>query len=96
MNGKGFIISEEHDVFIPNDVVAQWRKKFTALPDLEAQMGKLSAVILQRGIMHPGWNCPAGWMAGCLAKDNAEAARDFGAPRKTVRQALAEREAARG
>jgi hypothetical protein len=73
MNGVGFVISAKHDLVIPVEVVDEWRQKFPDIVDLEAQMGLLASVILSKGRMHPGWSCPQGWMAGCLAKDNAQA-----------------------
>jgi hypothetical protein len=76
MNGVGFVISEKHGLVIPLEIVNGWKRRFTAIPDLEAQMQKLAAVILARGIMHAGWQCPDGWMAGCLAKDNQRAIDD--------------------
>jgi hypothetical protein len=36
-------------------------------------MEKLGSVILHKGITHPGWSCPEGWMAGCLSEDNQKA-----------------------
>jgi hypothetical protein len=84
MNGVGFVISEEHGLFIPAETVTKWRERFPHIPDLEAQMGRLAAVILTKGRMHPGWTCPEGWMAGCLAEDNAKAkARKPAAPRRS-------------
>ena len=74
MNGVGFVISEEHGLFISAEVIDRWRTRFTALPDLEAAMGRLGATVLHRGVTHPGWTCPEGWMAGVLADMNAEAA----------------------
>jgi hypothetical protein len=74
MNGAGFVISAEHDLIIPADTVEKWRKKFTNLPDIEAAMSKLGTTILSKGRMHPGWNCPEGWMLGPLAEMNDEAA----------------------
>lgn len=76
MNGVGFVISEKHGLFIDSETIAKWRDRFPHIPDLEAQMEKLSTVILSRGRMHPGWECPSGWMAGCLAKDNKQAETD--------------------
>lgn len=70
MNGIGFVISDRHGLVIPLNVVDNWKRRFTAIPDLEAQMQKLASVILTKGFMHPGWQCPDGWMAGCLAQDN--------------------------
>ena len=71
--GVGFVISHEHDLIIGTAVIEQWRTKFPAIPDLEAQMQKLSAYILKGGLTHPGWRCPEGWMAGCLSDDNQKA-----------------------
>ena len=68
-----FVISDRHNIFVPADIVHKWRMRFSAIADLEAQMEKLSAYILKGGIQHPGWNCPEGWMAGCLATDNQKA-----------------------
>jgi hypothetical protein len=73
MNGIGFVISEQHGLFISAETVTEWRERFPHLPDLEAQMAKLGSVILAKGRMHAGWTCPEGWMAGCLADDNARA-----------------------
>jgi hypothetical protein len=73
MNGKGFVISTKHDLYIPLATVEGWRKRFSAIADLEATMQKLGSVIVHKGITHPGWSCPEGWMAGCLAQDNQKA-----------------------
>jgi hypothetical protein len=73
MNGKGFVISAKHDLFIPQATVGDWRQRFADIPDLEAQMQKLATVIVHKGITHPAWSCPEGWMAGCLAEDNQKA-----------------------
>lgn len=72
----GFVISAQHDLRIPLEIVDKWRERFPALPDLEAKMEKLGSVILSRGIMHPGWNTPVGWMAGCLSDDNQRQVND--------------------
>jgi hypothetical protein len=72
----GFVISAQHDVRIPMEIVDKWRERFPALPDLEAKMEKLGSVILSRGIMHPGWSTPVGWMAGCLSDDNQRQVND--------------------
>lgn len=63
MNGKGFVISGKHDLYIPLEIVDGWRRRFAAISDLEAAMQKLGSVIV----------CPEGWMAGCLAQDNQRA-----------------------
>lgn len=73
MNGVGFVISEAHALVIPAEIISRWRTRFSAIPDLEAQMEKLASYIIKGGIMHPGWTCPEGWMAGCLSKDNQRA-----------------------
>lgn len=70
MNGVGFVISERHGLVIPIETVNRWRTRFPAIPDLEASMEKMAAYILRGGITHPGWQCPDGWMVGCLAEDN--------------------------
>jgi hypothetical protein len=86
MNGVGFVISTKHDLIIPVEVVNQWRARFPAIPDLEAQLEKLSAVILKGGHSHVAWTCPEGWLAGCLAQDNARAlAANKPKPRKLSR-----------
>ena len=74
MNGVGFVISEQHGLIIPLEVIAGWRDRFKSLPDIEAAMQRLAATLLHRGITHPGWTCPDGWMAGVLAEMNEEAA----------------------
>lgn len=76
MNGIGFVISERHGLVIPLKIVDGWKRRFTAIPDIEAQMQRLASYILKGGIMHVGWNCPDGWMAGLLAKDNQRAIDD--------------------
>jgi len=73
MNGKGFVISTKHDLYIPMEIVEGWRRRFSAISDLEAAMQKLGSVIVHKGITHAGWSCPGGWMAGCLAQDNQRA-----------------------
>jgi hypothetical protein len=74
LSRAGFVISKEHELIIPMETIECWQRRFPAIPDLEAQMQKLASVILRRGTMHPGWNCPGAWMAGCLAEDNQKAA----------------------
>lgn len=76
MNGVGFIISAEHGLIIPMNVVEKWKDKYKSLPDLEAAMQKFSTIILREGFMHAGWQCPEGWMAKLLADDNAKAERE--------------------
>ena len=76
LNGVGFVISTKYDLVIPCETIEKWRKRFQHLPDLEAAMQRLSAVILSKGHMYPGWQQPEAWMAGCLAKDNAQAEAD--------------------
>lgn len=73
MNGKGFIISAKHDVYIPTMTIAKWRAKYTSLPDLEATISGLSAHILSKGHMHAGWQCPEGWMVKLIAEENTKA-----------------------
>jgi len=70
----GFVISDEHGLMIPATVVASWKTRFPAIPDLEAQMQKLASFILAGGTKHAGWTCPEAWMAGHLAEDNESAA----------------------
>jgi len=36
-------------------------------------MQRLASIILKKGIIHPGWDNPAGWMVGALAQDNQKA-----------------------
>ena len=43
---------------------------YPAIPDLEAEMKRLSAKLLSGN--HYGRSCPEGWMAGVLSKVNAE------------------------
>jgi hypothetical protein len=78
MNGRGFVISDEHDLMIPMKTVESWRDRFPHLPDLEAKMTKLGVHILHKGRAHEGWASPEGWMVGLLADDNqkAKSARD--------------------
>jgi len=71
-----FVISAEHGLAIPAKTVEQWRKRFPAIPDLEAKMQKLATVIVHKGPMHPGWTQPAGWMVGCLSDDNQRAGNE--------------------
>ena len=73
MNGVGYVVSENHGLFIPTAKVDEWRQRFSDLPDLEAAMSKLGTTVLARGRAHPGWTCLEGWMAGPLAEMNAEA-----------------------
>ena len=73
MNGVGFVISKRHNIVVDRETVEGWRQRFPAIPDLEAQLEKLSSVILKGGHSHPAWTCPEGWLAGCLAQDNARA-----------------------
>ena len=70
----GFVISAEYKLIIPMVTIETWRKRFPAIPDLEAQLQKLASIILCRGAQHPGWNYPREWIAGCLAEDNQKAA----------------------
>ena len=70
MNGVGFVISAKHGLIIPNEFVERWRKNYEHIPDLEAAMANLAAVILNKGPMHTGWNCPEGWMPRFLSDEN--------------------------
>ena len=70
MNGKGFVISAKSDLYVPTEIVEAWRAKYTHIPDLEAVLMGLAAKILSKGIMHPGWQCPEGWMPQILADEN--------------------------
>jgi hypothetical protein len=58
---------------IPLQTVLKWQERFPDIPDLEAQMSKLGATILRKGPMHPGWECPEGWMMGVLSHMNQDA-----------------------
>lgn len=69
-----FVISVEHDLRISSEIIASWRRRFPAIPDLTAKIEKLSTVILARGFMHNGWAHPAAWMAGLLSDENTKAA----------------------
>ena len=73
MNGRGFVISDEHDLMIPMETVESWRRRFPYILDLEAKMTKLGTHILHKGRGHQGWTSPAGWMVGPLADDNQKA-----------------------
>ena len=76
MNGVGFVISKQHDLVIPLEIINGWRKSFPAIRNLEARLQKHSSYILRGGYMHPGWQCPEGWIAGLLDEDNAKAEAD--------------------
>ncbi len=71
-----FVISKQHGLIVPAKAVEVWRKRFSAIPDLEAHMAMLSTYIRKKGIMHVGWDQPAAWMAGQLARDNERAIRE--------------------
>ena len=71
---RGFVISEDHGLFIAADTVSAWRKRFPHISDLEAAITGLGTTILSKGRMHPGWTCPEGWMVKPLAEMNQEAA----------------------
>lgn len=73
MNGVGFVISAKHGLVIGHDFVDRWRERYPHIPDLEALLANLSTKILARGPMHPGWECPEGWMVSILAEENARA-----------------------
>jgi len=73
-NEGDFVISAKDGIVIPAETVGQWRARFPALRDLDANMQRLASVILRKGIMHPGWTNPAAWMVGALAQDNQRAA----------------------
>jgi hypothetical protein len=74
MTDAGFVISAEHGLMVPMKDVTKWRERFPHIPDLEAAMANLAGSLLHRGISHPGWTCPEGWMVGVLSKMNQEAA----------------------
>ena len=78
MNGVGFVISEQNNLVIPQETIAKWQGRFKHIPDLEAELQGLAAHMLAKGGMHPGWTCPEGWMAGCLAKNNKRYEEDTG------------------
>jgi len=69
-----FMISSERGIFVPAATITQWRDRFPFLKDLDANMQRLASVILKKGITHPGWDNPAGWLVGALAQDNQKAA----------------------
>jgi hypothetical protein len=73
MNGKGFVISAEHDLYIPNHVLDGWRTRFPDIADLDAKVQKLAGYVQHKGTSHPGWSDPESWMVGLLAEDNAAA-----------------------
>lgn len=75
MTSSGYLVSNHHDP-IPIRTIESWRNEFPHIANLDAQIGKLATVILQRGIMHAGWAQPAAWMRGCLAEDDAKAKRE--------------------
>jgi hypothetical protein len=73
LSDAGFVISSEHKMIISLPTFEGWRHRFSAIQDLEAKLQRLAAVILKKGIMHPGWTSPEAWMVGCLAEDNQKA-----------------------
>jgi len=73
MNGVGFVISAQHGLHIPTEVVDRWRIRFPDIPDLEAKLQKLAGHIRHKGVGHQGWSDPESWMVDCLAEDNAAA-----------------------
>ena len=74
MNGVGFVISEKHQKIITAERVAEWRQRFSDIPDLEAALSTLALNLLQRGPMHKGWDYPEAWMVKPLSDMNQEAA----------------------
>lgn len=71
MNGRAFVISEQHNLFVVSEKVEEWRERFPAI-DVVSRMENLSSKILKGGPMHPGWGHPT-WMAGPLSEENQKA-----------------------
>jgi hypothetical protein len=74
LTAEALVISVEHGLTVPIQTVQAWRERFPHIPDLEAAMIGLGTTILSKGMMHPGWTCPEGWMVKPLAAMNQEAA----------------------
>ena len=74
MDETGFVISAEHGLVVPKQTVTAWSERFPHIADLEAEMTGLATAMLSKGVMHPGWLCPEGWMVKPLAQINQEAA----------------------
>ena len=72
LNGKGFIISAEHDLVIPAAEVEAFRQRYPLIPDLEATMTSLATSALAKGRSHAIWQSPGGWMMKPLSEINAK------------------------
>ena len=72
LNGKGFIVSAEHDLVIPAEEVEAFRQRYPFIPDLDATMTSLATSALAKGRTHAIWQSPGGWMMKPLSEINAK------------------------